>query len=369
MKSQILIVGAGAIGRGYLPWIIDLSHHDLIFIDSNIDIVRKLQAKNSYMTYRVCGEEYEQIEVPVFRAYLTEEFDLKKHQNLTACFFSVGPRNVAEAATRLVGTDIPVIICENDPESTTHAARILGHKRVYFAVPDVITSNTAPEMLIKLDPLAVVTEQGEFFLEEGPLGLRGKFNFVPRDELIRVQWTPKLYLHNTPHSIAAYLGALIGENYVHEAMKHQAISRIVEGSMMEMLQALKIQWDIPHSFLDWYANKELERFRCELLYDPISRVAREPLRKLEKHGRLLGAAQMCLSLGVLPQNIIKGIMGALLFKSEKDPDRYLSIMRDAMGTKAFNRYILGLRPDEPLDLMLRLQNFDVEPIVQELLSS
>src|SRR4029079_17509883 len=117
------------------------------------------------------------------------------------------------------------------------------------------------------------------------------------------QWTAKLYLHNTPHCVAAYLGALLGVEYMHEAMRDPELAAIVEGSMREMLTSLKLKWDIEHNFLDWYAQKELDRFRSELLFDPISRVAREPLRKLELEGRLIGSAQICLSLGFVPENI------------------------------------------------------------------
>lgn len=368
MKSKILIVGAGAIGRGYLPWILDLSQHEIVFVDKNLSIVERLEKSRLYKTYRVSGDKYEQIEVPVAKACLLSDFDPQGHGTIVAGFFAVGPRNVSEAAERLKGSEFPIILCENEPESVEKVIRILGHTNVYFAVPDVITSNTAPISLLNSDSLSVVTENGEFFMEEGPKGIYGRFTTVPKIELIENQWIPKLYLHNTPHSIVAYLGALVGEEFVHQAMTHHSVAKIVEGAMTEMLQALKIQWNISHEFLDWYANKELARFRCNLLFDPISRVAREPLRKLEKHGRLLGAAQICLSLGVLPQNIVKGIIGALLFQNENDPDRYLSMMRDAMGTKDFNRYILGLRPDEPLDLMLNLQSFDVKEILNELLS-
>jgi mannitol-1-phosphate/altronate dehydrogenase len=133
--------------------------------------------------------------------------------------------------------------------------------------------------------------------------------------------------------------------------------------MEEMLQALKLQWEIPHSFLEWYAQKELSRFRCELLFDPIARVAREPLRKLELHGRLIGAAQMCLMFGVLPINILKGIVGALLFEDINDADNHIRLLHESISTEDFNRYILGLRVGEPLELMLR-ENMD--SIVSEL---
>ncbi|MFZ6770733.1 hypothetical protein ACO0LM_27060 [Undibacterium sp. Di26W] len=353
MKTKILFMGAGAIGRGYLPWTLDASKHEFVFIDSNPGIVDHLNTHGGYTTYRVNADEYQHMQVEVSAAYTPANFKLEDHQDAVACFFSVGPRNVSKAAQIMAGSTIPLIMCENEPETVAVAKRVVGHDAVYFAVPDVITSNTAPAHLLEQDPLAITTENGVLYVEACPAVIHGDMALLSREELLRIQWTPKLYLHNTPHCIAAYLGALMGATYVHEAMMHPRAAQLVEGAMTEMLQALKLLWDIPHDFLEWYAEKELARFRCQLLFDPVARVAREPLRKLELHGRLIGAAQMCLTLGVLPQYLLKGIVGAVLFEDVNDPDHHIGLMHEAMDTASFNRYVLGLRPGEPLDLMLR----------------
>jgi mannitol-1-phosphate 5-dehydrogenase len=363
MKTKILVIGAGAIGRGYLPWTLDETRHELIFVDSTQAIVDHLNIHGGYTTYRVNGDEYQQKHIKVRAAYTPTTFKLEDHKDAVACFFAVGPRNVTKAAQKLVGSTIPLIMCENDPETVAVAKRVVGHNAVYFAVPDVITSNTAPTELLAQDPLAIITENGVLFMEEGPIGLHGEMSMLPLEELLHIQWIPKLFLHNTAHCIAAYMGALMGVTYMHEAMMNPKAAQLVEGVMMEMLRALKLRWDISHEFLEWYAKKELARFRCQLLFDPVSRVAREPLRKLEIHGRLIGAAQMCLTLGVLPDYLLKGIVGALLFENVNDADHHISLMREAMDTPSFNRYVLGLRQGEPLDLMLREK---IESITVEL---
>lgn len=363
MKSKIIIMGSGAIGRGYLPWVLDSDKHEFIFIDTNDQIISRLKSQKEFDTYRVMGQKYESKRVKVKQAYTPENFNAQEHLDAVACFFSVGPRNVAKAAQLFSGTTIPLILCENEPDAVNLAKRIVKHDAVYFAVPDVITSNTAPENLLAKDPLAIATENGVLFIESGPQGLHGEMQFITRNELLNKQWTAKLYLHNTPHCIAAYLGALSNKTYLHEAMVNPKANKLVEGAMEEMLQALKLQWEIPHSFLEWYAQKELSRFRCELLFDPIARVAREPLRKLELHGRLIGAAQMCLMFGVLPINILKGIVGALLFEDINDADNHIRLLHESISIEDFNRYILGLRVGEPLELMLR-ENMD--SIVAEL---
>jgi len=263
----------------------------------------------------------------------------------------VGPRNCAAAAARLAGVDCSVVLCENDPETVDIVKDVTGYDRVYFAIPDVITSNTAsPEHLTK-DPLAIHTEDGVLYVDKRATCIDPDVRYCDPDEL-RKQWTAKLYLHNTPHCIAAYLGALVKAQYLHEAMQHSQASAIVNGAMNEMLMALKLKWDIPHDFLDWYAGKELQRFSNTLLYDPISRVAREPLRKLELGGRLIGAAQMCLALGFVPQNILKGIVSALLFASDTDNDRHLAFVRKSLSPQMLLTYIVGLREGEVLESVL-----------------
>lgn len=363
MKTPVVVVGAGAIGRGFLPWAIDPARHSLVVIDSNRQLVDRLRTRLAFTTHRVEGDRYVSRQVEIEAAYTPDEFSLARHPSAVAAFFSVGPRNVARAAVPFRGSDIPLILCENEPETVADAKRIVGHDRVYFAVPDVITSNTAAPQHLQADPLAITTESGVLFVEQGAQGLFGDITFLSQDDLLRKQWTAKLYLHNTPHCIAAYLGALAGATYVHEALAVPAISAIVEGAMTEMLQVLKLQWDIDHAFLDWYAEKELARFRCALLFDPVARVAREPLRKLEAHGRLVGAAQLCLTAGVVPNALLRGIVAAVLFDDANDPDHYIGMLRETLDSASFNRYILGLRAQEPLDLMLRRR---FTPISREL---
>lgn len=351
---NILIIGAGAIGRGYLPWVFKDCSPNYYFVDSNSGIIDELKNRQQFSTHRVHGNQYNSLSVKVSGAYLPGQFlEEKPKVKYDVIFVSVGPRNVARVAPLMRDVDAPIISCENDPSTVDSLKSLLNKENVFFAIPDVITSNMAPANLLENDPLAITTENGELFIDERIGNLTGDFKKISHKDLINQQWCAKLYLHNTPHCIAAYLGALAGVKYLHESMQVPEINQIVAGSMEEMLNALKARWDIPHDFLNWYAEKELSRFRCELLFDPISRVAREPLRKLELDGRLVGAAQICLSLGFIPENILLGITSALLFDDPNDKDKHLSFMQEALTPSAFLTHILGLRDGEALEVALK----------------
>jgi mannitol-1-phosphate 5-dehydrogenase len=362
VKQTLVILGSGAIGRGYLPWVFDPKKYDYVFIDTNKALVSGLAKAKKYGSHRVKNGAHERLQVDVAGAFTPEEFAKAPRPNAAGVFVCVGPRNVGAVAPLLDGISAPIMLCENDPKTVDELKLLTGRSDIYFAVPDVIASNTAPERLSAEDPLALVTEDGVLFLDEGARGLEGPFVSCSKKELDK-QWTAKLYLHNTPHCVAAYLGALAGCRYVHDAMKVPEIAEVVRGSMTEMLTSLKLRWDIPHQFLDWYAEKELARFSQELLFDPVARVAREPLRKLELEGRLIGAAQICLSLGFVPQNILSGIASALLFQDEGDPDRHLQFMRRALPPSTIATYVLNLRQGEALERVLRDQ---LDPIIAKL---
>ncbi len=351
--GTILVIGAGAIGRGYLPWALS-SDYRFVFVDTNPTIIGAMQSAGHYTTWKAERDGLVPRKVPIGGAFLPEAFHPHEHTDIQAVFVSVGPRNVERIAPLIRGVMAPVILCENDPATVQRLVAVSGHPSVWFAVPDVITSNTAPPDLLAQDPLAIVSEDGVLFVDEGAGTLAGTINACSAENL-RQQWVAKLFLHNTPHCVAAYLGAQVGVTYVHEAMAVPEVKEIVAGTMNEMLSALKLQWDLPHPFLEWYAEKELARFANVRLFDPIARVAREPLRKLEVDGRLLGAAQICLSLGFVPQNILLGIASALSFQDERDADRHLTFLRRALSPQALLTHVLSLRAGEALEVVLRNQ--------------
>jgi len=352
VKKNVVIIGAGAIGRGYLPLVLNNNKYNFVFIDRNLKNLNILKKKKYYFSYKIKNHLYLKKKIIIKSAFHINQLTRLKLKNLSLCFVCIGPRNIKDIIFFLKKINAPIIVCENDPETVNEIKKKIKNKKVFFAVPDVITSNTSPRKLLKKNKLSIVSEDGELYVEKGPK-IYGEIKFLSKKDLLKIQWTAKLYLHNTPHCIAAYLGSIINVKYIHNAMKNQFVRKIVEGSMNEMLKTLKLNWDISHNFLEWYAQKEINRFKNKLLFDPISRVAREPLRKLEINGRLIGAAQLCLYNGVFPNNILKGIVSAFMFENQHDADNHIELLQNSMTPEHFNQYILGLRSGEPLDLLLK----------------
>lgn len=344
--KKLLIYGAGAIGRGYLPRVFKPNEYEYYFVERNEIIRNRLNEKKSYTSYMTMGDHYDIKSIPVKHCYSPGE-ELDFISKADAILTAVGPRNFMQLQKSIGSTSVPIICFENDSNLPIQLRKATGKKNIVFAIPDVITSNTAPENLLLKDPLSIITEQGRCFIDESVKILGGDCDYVDLAELEK-QWKAKLYIHNTPHCIAAYFGSILNVEYLHNSMEHSLVVDIIKGTMNEMRGMLERKYNIDPSFVEYYANKEIQRFSNKLLCDPISRVAREPFRKLSQNERLIGAASLCLSTGIVPNNLIKGIMAAFCFDKISDPDFHINYLINSLAPEDFLRIIIGLRPGEAL---------------------
>lgn len=351
--ARALILGAGAIGRGFLPWALD--GFEIDFFDASEALATSISENGGYRSFMsVDGSLTERFVKPRVISSDLDDLDLSSYD---IAFVAVGPRNTARLPPGLSRLSCPVFSLENDPASVSVLRARYGLEQVYFGVPDVIASSSASPGNLAVDPQCLHTESGVLYLEESPdvlpalKALLTSAEWASVDQL-RLEWDAKLYLHNTPHCVAAYLGYVAGCTYLHEGFTIPFISRTVEGVIEEMLLALKMSTSHEHGFMEEYALKELRRFSDDLLFDPISRVAREPLRKLHPSGRLTGALRMTMLSGVAPLNLMVGIAAALSYLDERDSDYPYLRLLDDFGVPAFMQYHLAIPPDSPESLYI-----------------
>lgn len=129
----------------------------------------------------------------------------------------------------------------------------------------------------------------------------------------------KLHVFNAGHAICAYLGWLRGHATVEEAVADPLLRPIVAGAMLEsqraVLDAHPVLGDDAHTPV----ATALRRFANRRLADPIPRVARDPIRKLGPHDRLVGPMlAVADATGRIPAHFALGVAGALLFRHECD---------------------------------------------------
>ncbi len=364
IKEKIIVIyGAGAIGRGFLAPTFARLGYSIYFVDSNLSLVTELKSRKSYKTAFSNGAGYEIVEVPYSNAFLPgEEDEVLARADLV--FSCVGPLNVPSFAKKL-STVNSVVSFENDYGTVELLRELSGNKNCYFGVPDVITSNDAPSELKQIDPLCLVSEKGEYAVEEGNFVMPSTIPTYSKGGLMKY-WACKFYLHNTPHATAAFLGKMFGCKYLHEAMQLPVIENAVHSVMESTKKAMKIKKLADDDFIDFYAEKEIERFKDPLLFDPVARVGREPLRKLRDCDRLIGSLKFISETNQDPTGAIITIKSALLDVLENYGKEAFDILGEVPTEKALIEKVSKIVPgSEIFDSIINANMFQLLFLVEK----
>ncbi|HEX72397.1 MAG TPA: mannitol-1-phosphate 5-dehydrogenase, partial [Candidatus Hydrogenedentes bacterium] len=158
---------------------------------------------------------------------------------------------------------------------------------------------------------------------------------------------------NLTHATAAYLGYRRGYAYIYEAIRDGEIRAVVEGAGQESCAALTRKRGLDAAELAAHLDDLIFRYHNTALADQIARVARDPVRKLGKDDRLIGAARLCVEQGVEPEHIAVATAAAILYDAPEDPAvPQLRAIRERGGGEAVLREISGIEPDTMPGVMI-----------------
>ncbi len=343
--KKILIYGAGAIGRGFLAPTFNRLGYEIFFVDKSPEVINELRKRSSYKTAFSKHDSYDLVEVNYSGAFFPGE-EVSIIENMDFVFSCVGPKNIQGPLNQSLRNVPAIISFENEIESVGNLKNLTGNENCYFGIPDVITSNDAPNHLKKIDPLCLVTENGEFAIEKGKFQMPSEIPVYEKEDLVKY-WNCKFYLHNTPHATAAFLGKLFGVTYLHEAMAIPIIEKVVRQTMEATKEAMKIKGMAKSEFIDIYAQKELGRFKDKFLFDPVARVGREPLRKLRNHDRLIQSAKFIENTNQNANGAYLTIKAAV-YDAIMNPVEKCDISPDEMNEMTILNRISGLNENDKI---------------------
>jgi len=172
--------------------------------------------------------------------------------------------------------------------------------------------------------------------------------FSPRDNF-PAEVARKLFLYNMCHASLAYLGAERSYTWVHQTLETPDLREIFVGAAGEISRALEAEYigEITRDQNDAILADILVRYGNPLLKDTIIRVARDPVRKLSRNDRLVGAALLCEKHGIRPTNILRIIAAAFRYQDGGDTPYPAELLADKGAAMAVTE-VCGLAPVEPL---------------------
>ncbi len=366
--------GAGNIGRGFLGQLYWQSGWETVFVDVVDEVVSALNERRAY-TLQIVDEQCRALTIDHVRALHGRDVEAVA-EAIAACDLAstavgvralphIVPSLAAGLARRAERSAEPlnVVVCENllDAARTLREAVLNAappHARAFIAervgfVSTVVSRMVpvVPEHVRARDPLYVAVEayctlpvDAAAFVG-GPPPIQG---FLPVAN-IAAHEERKLFCHNCGHALCAYVGYQKGLAYIAEAVVEPAVRQIVTGGLAETGRALIAKHGFDPAEHARHVDDLLRRFANRSLGDTVARVARDPIRKLGRHDRLIGAALLCLDNGVPPLHIIEGVRAALAYDEATDPEAArLQEMLRSRGLEAVLQQVCGLRPGEPL---------------------
>lgn len=160
----------------------------------------------------------------------------------------------------------------------------------------------------------------------------------------------KLLTVNTGHAACAYLGHLYGHKTIYDAIHDERIRPLVQGAMEESGRTLlarypKMNWD---SHLK-YIEQIICRFENPYICDEVTRVGRDPIRKLGSNDRLVKPLKDAAELGTPRGHLVVACAAALLYHNDEDAQsiQLETCIKEQGVTETFSK-ITGLKADHQI---------------------
>ena len=190
-------------------------------------------------------------------------------------------------------------------------------------------------------------------------GLPPKDGSLPRLQLSDAyddRIVEKLWLFDAGHAAAAFLGWAASCATIAEAMELPEIGRIVAAVVDEAAFAFAARQRLRpggETLPPRDGYRILSRYADPRLADPVTRVAREPGRKLGPDDRLIGPAAACLAAGIRPVALATAAASALRYANRSDAQaRHLGVERRRLGPEESLAIVSGLPPNDDLSRLI-----------------
>lgn len=340
MNNEVLIIGAGKIGRGFIGQLLYRSGYKLWFVDASAEIVGLLNREKKYRVdvAKEGGDETEYVILEgAFALDMLPEIQVVMDR-VSLMATSVGAANI-EPTARFIGKmltqrdpNMPLdwLICENASQpadkirkvllqdSTASFQEFVEEKLGLIETQILRTGMIASEEILRREPLAVRMQNWwtlpmdkDAFV--GPIpevtGFQPKANF--KSELIR-----KLYTFNGTNGPIAYIGWANGYKILHEAAL--AFRTFFDQIQAELSHGLIREFGFDEAEQREFMGLAMKKYTDPVLRDEIERNARDLKRKVSREERLVGPAMLCLKHGRPPLAYAKAIAAAYHYHGSTD---------------------------------------------------
>jgi mannitol-1-phosphate 5-dehydrogenase len=318
-RPLAVIFGAGKVGRGFLAQLLLRAGWRVHFVDSNLELVQALKEGSYAISNLATGE----VEVITEYTVSNGEWRLEEASLILTSLGANGLANWAQSVSDL-DRDIDIILAENHPAPAKLVRQHISSSKVGVAQAQVLRSCIEPteQQVADFGPLTVQVQDHWTLpldadslvnpdLVEGVEGFVATANFS-------VELTRKLYTYNAINAAVCYLGAERGHIWLSDAANDSEIANLATQVGVESSAALVAEFDFDEGEQRDWSGMALAKYQDVTIRDPIERNARDPIRKLGLHDRILGPLHLCIKHGLPHEALIQTMKSALTYREPSD---------------------------------------------------
>ena len=345
---RVVIIGSGRTGRGMFGEMFYLEGgFDLVFADIDSELIGALREQGYYtvekknlLTGKVTKtrvdkfhaidvkrdhEEYIDFLVKselVATAVFPESFDVVA-SDLAEMVSLRTSRNVVEPVAVLLGGNYVGLKARFDMAITT---RLAGSERDYYdKYVTLITTKANRKVVYPVafgeDALALtgddksVLQVDDAFRFEPGWGMPKFFEPVESCELSMIK---KIWNENLLHCSLGFMGAYAGYETIGQIASNRRAWELAKYAWLEGRRALELEYGMPMPS-ESEIRETFNKFTSPYLSDSISRIVRQPIRKLQPNDRFLGPAFLCMKHGINPYFILHAASYGFCYMDENEP--------------------------------------------------
>ncbi|MBQ6818300.1 MAG: mannitol dehydrogenase [Clostridia bacterium] len=341
---KAVMYGAGNIGRGFIGQLLSQSGYHVDFIDVAPAVIEQLNTQHEYPVRILYKDTYEESMVTnvacidgkdpdAIAAAIAEADVMATAIGVNVLKFIIG--NIAQGLKkRWENPDkapLNIIICENligaDAYLKGEIAKLMNddEKKLLDEKVGFVEASIGRMVPVQTDemkgdnPLRVCVESFGI-LPVDKAAFKGEIPAIKN----MVPFTPfefyierKLFIHNMGHAFTAYLGALMGVDYIWQAIENPTVELLVQRAMQQSGISLAAKHNVPYIEINDHVLDLLNRFGNRQLGDTVKRVGNDLNRKLNPNDRIVGALNMCVAQGITPNYICLAAAAAMNFAHDE----------------------------------------------------
>jgi len=382
-ERNVIIWGAGRIGRGFLAEVFSQPGYHLTFVDMVRPLIEELRSADGYTVWKAQNEGVSSVRIERYDALHIDDGGAIMKKLLTPCPIVAAAVQASMLdsladmlspyirARALQRPDEPmdVVLSVNSmmPDQAFFAAlervfagedSVLEYVRNQLGLSVTVVMRIVPQTpkeYLEKDPLGVFTN-GYPELVADRKGFKGEPPVLPMlrlSEHIEAEEVRKIYTLNMVHATAAYLGLPRRFTYVKEAAADPALGPMLRAALQEAAVGLSGEYGFTKEEMERWTDRMMGLIENPHMWDDLLRLGADSLRKLGPDDRLVGSARLSIKHGGKPVTIARAIRMGFLYENADEGTQRARRVYQKKGLASALKEICGLHEDEPLyDMVL-----------------